>query len=125
MRDLGEKLGKAEAAEGEREESVAAKKGGGPRRAGHRSNGCRASRGRLPLEPHPSSGSFQMHLEGRGAEEWVQGAAGRGHAQGRVRRVGEERTGERTEERCEGEEESDRWGPLVRGREKERETRSG
>jgi hypothetical protein len=42
---LGEKLGKAEAAEGEREEAVAAKKGGATSACGRSRNGPRASRG--------------------------------------------------------------------------------
>jgi hypothetical protein len=40
-------VGEGDAAEGEREEGAAAKKGGGPRRAGHAINGTPAPHGLL------------------------------------------------------------------------------
>jgi hypothetical protein len=86
-------------------------KGRQPRRAGHRSNGCRASRGRLPLEPHPSSGSFWMRLDGARCGEVGPGGSGAGPRPGTGGRAGGERTGER----CKGEETPDRWGRPGRG----------
>jgi hypothetical protein len=73
------------------ESAATDKKGKGrqSRRAGHRSNGCRASRGRLLLEPHPSSGSFQMHLDGARCGGVGPGGSGEGPHPGTGGRAGE------------------------------------